>query len=157
MTGKSKTLWMPATMDEPKPAPDRPKPADVISYAYLWKSEADRGQTEGVKDRPCLVLAVSEGPRPRVVVAPFTTKPPSASEPAVKVPGQTAMRLGLEDKEQYVYAGEVNVFLWPGPDLRRASRHARPFWRFGAAPAKLFEQVRFAFFRGRSAVTRRTE
>jgi hypothetical protein len=28
----------------------------VVRYAYLWRDEHQRGQEEGVKDRPCAIL-----------------------------------------------------------------------------------------------------
>jgi len=37
----------------PLPAPEL---GLVISYAYLWSSEADAGREEGGKDRPCAVV-----------------------------------------------------------------------------------------------------
>lgn len=33
-----------------------PEAGLVIRYAYLWKREADGGQVEGGKDRPCALL-----------------------------------------------------------------------------------------------------
>jgi len=29
--------------------------------------------------------------------------------------------IGLDDRPQWIYTDEVNVFVWPGPDLRPAS------------------------------------
>ena len=37
-----------------------PEPGLMISYAYVWDREAQSGQEEGRKDRPCVIaLAVS--------------------------------------------------------------------------------------------------
>jgi hypothetical protein len=33
----------------------------VIRYAYLWRSEYERGLEEGLKDRPCAVLLAVTG------------------------------------------------------------------------------------------------
>ena len=37
-----------------------PEPGLVISYAYLWDHEAQRGQEEGRKDRPCVIALAFE-------------------------------------------------------------------------------------------------
>jgi hypothetical protein len=40
-----------------------PEPGLVISYAYLWDHEAQSGQEEGRKDRPCVIaIAVERQP-----------------------------------------------------------------------------------------------
>ena len=97
-----------------------PKPGLVIRYAYLWRDEQIRGHEEGRKDRPCaVILAVrqKEG-KTRVVVAPFTHSPPDINSGAVEVPPQTAKRLGLDDEAQWIITNEINLFTWPGPDIR---------------------------------------
>ena len=51
----------------------------VVRYSYLWHSEAQRGQEEGVKERPCaIVIAVKRAKdgKNRVMVAPITHTPP---------------------------------------------------------------------------------
>jgi hypothetical protein len=37
-----------------------PVPGLVIRYAYLWLDEHRQGLEEGVKDRPCAVILVTE-------------------------------------------------------------------------------------------------
>ena len=56
----------------------------VISYAYLWSSEADKGQEEGLKERPCaLVLSArDDGGDTVVAVVPLTHSPPRRPEEA---------------------------------------------------------------------------
>lgn len=34
----------------------RPEPGLVVSYAYLWRHEHNRGLEEGLKVRPCAVV-----------------------------------------------------------------------------------------------------
>lgn len=56
-----------------------PVPGLVIRYSYLWASERAGGQQEGVKDRPCAVVLVTEddvGERV-VTVLPFTHSTPN--------------------------------------------------------------------------------
>ena len=40
------------------PLPE-PVPGLVIRYSYLWADEHERGQEEGVKDRPCAIVLMS--------------------------------------------------------------------------------------------------
>lgn len=97
-----------------------PTPGLVIRYAYLWRDEAQRGLEEGRKDRPCaVVLAVDRGDDGiRVVVAPITHYPPDAAARPIAIPPATAARLGLDDLPQWIITRELNLFTWPGPDIR---------------------------------------
>ena len=38
----------------------KPRPGLVISYAYLWAGEYGRGAEEGLKDRPCAIIAARQ-------------------------------------------------------------------------------------------------
>jgi hypothetical protein len=38
----------------------KPVPGLVIRYAYLWHADFRKGQEEGVKDRPCAVILVTQ-------------------------------------------------------------------------------------------------
>lgn len=97
-----------------------PRAGDVIRYAYLWKSEADAGQEEGLKDRPAaVVLALkTDGEVLKVTVAPITHTPPTDVREAILIAPATRQRLGFDDAPQWIIANEVNTFTWPGPDLR---------------------------------------
>ena len=106
----------------------RPRPGDVIAYAFLWPDQADDGRDDAVKDRPCvIVLAVGEGPAPRVVVAPITSRTPSDRD-AIPL---GANALGL-NRPSWIIPSALNAFRWPGPDLRRADKPAGAWWRLGA-------------------------
>jgi hypothetical protein len=37
-----------------------PEPGLIISYAYVWDHEAQSGQEEGRKDRPCVITLAVE-------------------------------------------------------------------------------------------------
>ena len=72
-----------------------PQPGLVIRYAYLWRSEAERGREEGGKDRPCaVVLATKRGPEGKttVVVAPITHSPPQDPKAAIEIPAAMTHR-----------------------------------------------------------------
>lgn len=97
----------------------------VISYSYLWRHEAEAGQTEGVKNRPCaIVLAV----RPEraadansatiVTVAPITHTPPRDPGVAIEIPAKVKAYLGLDGERSWIILNEFNEFAWPGFDLR---------------------------------------
>lgn len=124
-----------------------PLPGLVIRYAYLWAREHDRGQTEGVKDRPCAVLVATrddEGDL-RVIVLPITHAPPIDSETAIEIPQATKRRLGLDDDRSWVVLSEGNAFAWPGPDLRPLPGAGVESVALGLLPARLFVDIRDRF------------
>ena len=120
-----------------------PKPEQglVIRYAYLWRSEAERGRDEGVKDRPCAVVMAMkrEGQNMRVYVAPITHTPPGNKRRAVEIPAVTKVRLKLDDAQSWIMTDELNVFTWPGPDIRPAT--SRDGIAFGYLPYTLSRKV----------------
>lgn len=120
-----------------------PKPAQVIRYAYLWADEHEAGREEGVKDRPAAVvmtMLVDERAE-RVVVLPITHTPPSAGTDAVEIPAAIKRALGLDDDPSWVVVDELNVFIWPGPDLRPVGA-TRDTCLYGYLPAGFFNVVR---------------
>lgn len=144
------------------PLPD-PTPGLVIGYAYLWHEKARRGQEDGDKDRPCVIVlsTVRDESGAVVTVAPITHSPPTDPEAAVELPAETKRRLGLDDERSWVLVGEVNRFRWPGPDLRPIPGSDPPSFSYGLLPAKLFLRIRerlidVAARRG-APVVRRTE
>ena len=92
----------------------------VIRYSYLWEREAQLGQEEGVKDRPCAIILIllSEGKSPVVRVLPITHSPQLGPDHAREIPLLTKRRLGLDSDRAWVVLDEANDFVWPGPDLR---------------------------------------
>jgi hypothetical protein len=120
--------------------PQSPAVGQVIRYAYLWKSEADAGQEEGLKARPSVVVIIlrTQGRDARVLVAPITHAEPVDPDSAVEVPPKTRRRIGLDDARQWIVLSELNDFLWPGPDLRPAPATGTVI---GELPARLTEIV----------------
>ena len=125
----------------------RPAPGQVIRYAYLWRSEYQRGQEEGAKDRPCvIVLAVSDEEGDQVVtVLPVTHTPPADPNLALEIPHATKQRLGLDDDRSWVILTEANRFTWPGPDLSMVNRDDPASVVYGELPGKFFLQIRDRF------------
>lgn len=120
-------------MATPSSARLRPRPGDVIAYAFLWPDQADDGRQDAVKDRPCVVvLAVGDGPDPQVAVAPITSRDPRDSD---SIP-LSAGAVGL-NRRSWIIPSALNVFRWPGPDLRRASRPSGAWWRLGSLGPEL--------------------
>lgn len=124
-----------------------PRPGLVIRYSYLWRREADRGQEEGVKDRPCaIVLATAgEGSRTRVIVVPVTHTPPGSPKDAIELPEPTKLRLGLDSRRSWVVVNEGNEFIWPGPDLRFLPGQGPESAAYGFLPPRLFRIIRDRF------------
>lgn len=126
-----------------------PLPSQVIRYSYLWNAEYQRGQEEGVKDRPCaVVLMVKNDDGGEIVtVLPITHTPPSNSEAAlaIEIPTETRRRLGLDDGRSWIILSEANRFTWPGPDIRMARNGDASSVVFGLLPDCFFERVRTTF------------
>jgi hypothetical protein len=141
----------------------RPIPGQVIGYSYLWRSESQRGQEEGVKNRPCVVTLVTDeaGGDPVVTVLPVTHTPPSSSALAVEIPYATKRRLGLDVERSWVVLSEANRFTWPGPDLHMAEREDLDSVIYGELPGRLLVKLRDRFIAaiesGQAGIVRRTQ
>ena len=85
---------------------DFPAAGQVFDYHFLWKWQAERGETEGRKKRPsCVVVVVTNQAGQHVMfIAPITSKSPA--------PGRTALE---------------------SPRLRRGERVSRPTYRSGSS------------------------
>ena len=133
-----------------------PEPADVLSYAYLWADEADKGQEEGLKDQPVVVVVatVVSGNRTRLLVAPVTHREPDRGE-GIEIPPAVKRHLGLDSERSWIITTELNRFIWPGPDVRLTAGSGSPF--YGEIPARLFDQMRSSLLANAFRVTKRTE
>jgi hypothetical protein len=120
-----------------------PEPADVLSYAYLWADEHERGQQEGLKDRPVVVVIArtKHGGQTQLWVAPVTHSEPASGD-GVEIPPPVKRHLGLDQSRSWIIATELNRFTWPGPDVRIAPGGDSAY--YGEIPAKLFERLRSA-------------
>lgn len=118
----------------------------VISFSYLWSEEAERGLVEGRKDRPCAIVLALENPRAetgkqkQVAVVPITHTPPRDLNVAIEIPLRVKKHLGLDSERSWVILDELNVFTWPGYDLRPLKdRDGRI--DYGFLPPKLFASL----------------
>ncbi len=115
----------------------------VLHYSFLWNHEAERGQNEGAKDRPVVVVVLlSDGEE--VVVAPFTTKPPEPGAPAIEVPPRVGAHLHLDAAQSWISLATLNRFVWPGPDLRAVPGSNPSATLYGFIPQKLLDAVKAA-------------
>jgi len=118
----------------------------VISYSYLWKEEEEQGLVEGRKDRPCAIVLTVEVPaaesnrRKQVAVAPITHSPPHDPTVAVEIPPRVKEHLRLDGERSWVVLEEVNIFTWPGFDLRPIRRGETRI-DYGLLPPKFFDRL----------------
>ena len=117
-----------------------PIPGLVIRYSYLWKREAEQGQVEGQKQRPCaIVVCVEQNAGERIVtVAPIAHRRPTNAAQAIELTAATRRRLGLGHRPNWIMATEVNSFCWPGPDIRPNAKGA---YAYGELPAVAFQAL----------------
>lgn len=115
----------------------------VISYSFLWSDEAEAGQVEGRRNRPCAIVLVvheAEGAAPVVAVVPITHSPHQNREAAIEIPASVKRHLGLDDVPSWIVLDEFNVFTWPGFDLRPVPGR-RDQYDYGFLPPALFKAV----------------
>lgn len=124
--------------------PQTPFPGLVVRYSFLWSNEARAGETEGRKDRPCVIVTAvrrtSDG-RFRVRVLPITHRP-SEPDRSIRVPPKVKRHLSLDADASWIVLDEVNEFIWPGVDLRPVSRLKPGVWTFGVLPTEIFDEIR---------------
>jgi hypothetical protein len=75
-----------------------PLQGTIIEYPYLWLEQAERGETEGRKDRPvCLALSVrkQDTQEHHLLLLAITSKPPRDDQTAILIPDIERRRAGL--------------------------------------------------------------
>ena len=89
-----------------------PRTALVIRYSYLWHSEFLAGREEGIKDRPCVIVAAvkRDAGQVRAVVLPVTHTPPDDPDAAIEIPMETKTRLGLDSERSWIVVSQWNEF-----------------------------------------------
>lgn len=123
------------------PLPD-PEPGLVIPYAYLWRHEHRKGQEEGRKVRPAVIVLAVQGAKgaPRVTVAPITHTPPTKDVEAIELPPRVKQALRLDAERSWIILDEVNQFAWPGYDIRPVPG-AKDRFAYGFIPPKLYDAM----------------
>src|SRR3954447_22342893 len=100
--------------------PPKPEPGMVLSYSYLWNREHIKGETEGRKDRPSVVVLVTNRtPGDVVYVLPTSTSNPKDGDPwTIEIPQSIKNRLKLDERRSWINVTEFNIFAWTGYHLR---------------------------------------
>jgi hypothetical protein len=121
-----------------------PKPAQVIRYSYLWADEHAAGRDEGIKDRPVvIVMTIQDADKHvRVAVVPITHAPATKPNDAIAIPANIKRHLGLDDQVSWIVLTEINLFVWPGPDLRPLQVGTSQAVVYGYLPSGFFRTVR---------------
>ena len=139
--------------------PTEPRIGAVISYSYLRADEADLGRREGTKDRPAaIVMARADlGPAKVAYVLPITHVPPGPRDKdrKVEVPAHIKRRLGLDDHRSWIVVDELNVFVWPGFDLKPVPNSDPPTCEYGILPQSFFDMVKARMLASASEKTTR--
>jgi hypothetical protein len=134
-------------------APPLPEPGDLWNYPYLWAWQAERGEEEGRKRRPCAVaLAVRKHQgQMEVILLPVTSQQPPAERSHVEVPEIERKRAGLDEMIRlWVICDEFNA------DLPEQSFYFEPRARLGAFSrsfTKILQSALAEAIRNRRAIT----
>lgn len=91
---------------------DFPAAGQVFDYHYLWKWQADGGETEGRKKRPsCVVIVVTNDADHHVMfIAPITSKTPEPGRAALEIPETEARRARLDGNlSLWIIVDELNA------------------------------------------------
>lgn len=91
---------------------DFPAPGHVFDYHYLWKWQAQDGETEGRKSRPSCVTIVVQiaGGETVMFIAPITSQRPTVGRLALPIPETEAHRANLDTVVPlWVMVDELNV------------------------------------------------
>jgi hypothetical protein len=84
----------------------------VVRYPYLWRHQAESGETEGRKDRPVAValrIGKVDGLE-SIVVIPITSKMPEPGRIATEIPHVEKRRAGLDpDLRLWIILDEANI------------------------------------------------
>lgn len=127
--------------------PADPPVGHVIAYEYLRHAQ-EHVREDGEKVYPTAIILARRdaGPTPLAYAVGISHKPPQEQERALAVPRKLKRWLGLDEEPMWVYTDRVNIFVWPGPDLRPGewlSRlpTARDSCVIGPLPADWFDTV----------------
>ena len=91
---------------------DFPAAGQVFDYHYLWKWQADGGETEGRKKRPsCVVIVVTNDTGHHLMfIAPITSKTPEQGRVALEIPETEARRARLDGNlSLWIILDELNA------------------------------------------------
>jgi PemK-like, MazF-like toxin of type II toxin-antitoxin system len=111
-----------------------PRVGQVIRYSFLWSDGRE-------KERPAVIVIAtrqSENGKYRVAVMPITHAPHSDPSTSLEIPQKLKDYLKLDHEKSWVVLNEINIFEWPGYDLRKVPR-SKSVWEYGQIPPKFHE------------------
>lgn len=128
--------------------PAKPPVGCLIAYEYLWRSQAGHRE-DGAKTYPAAIVIARHnfGPVSIAYAVALSHSPPREMDRALPVPPKLKRHLGLDAEPSWIYTDQINVFGWPGPDLRPADHlsslpGARDGCVIGPLPADWFNEVK---------------
>jgi hypothetical protein len=113
---------------------------DIILYSYLWARQHERGEESGRKARPTCVMLILAGRdgKPKPLLFPITSQPPTAGAHAVQIPETEARRAKLYTPA-WVIVDEFNTddlaTSWAIEDPKPLGQFSRKFMSRIAAEA----------------------
>lgn len=113
----------------------------VLRFAYLWSHEIRQGITAPSKERPVALVVAHRPESGSCVVLPITHTEPCAPTVGIEIPDATRRRLGLDDERQWIILTDVNVFVWPGADLRPVPHREPETAIYGRLGRAFYEDV----------------
>ena len=86
----------------------------VIRHIYLWRDEQKRGQIEGRKARPCLIIhtRLNEHGEIEVYICPVTHTQPENSNQSIEISLATKQRLKLDNQRSWIVSRQK---IWDKP------------------------------------------
>lgn len=145
--------------------PTQPPVGHLIAYEYLWRSQAENRE-DGTKTYPSAVLMTEAiGNFTVAFVLGISHSEPHPGQRALEFPLKLKRHLGLDDEPAWIYTDEMNVFVWPGPDLRPADRlsglpQTKDSCVIGRLPNDFFDQIKAHVAEsrrlGKASVSKRT-
>lgn len=122
----------------------RPHVGDILNYRYLWYAESQKGQIEGTRPRPALVIALLETDDGflKVFLLPITQTAPISPTEGYRLPPATAQAAGLDGEENYVVYTELNSFDWRSYDIEKILFSSPPTEFYGKLDLKTVNELR---------------
>ena len=120
----------------------KPEAGDIWRYPYLWTWQAERGETEGRKERPVTLAAVLPvgTSRTRLYLLPITGTSPLAEQDALEIPATEIRRVGLTDaKRLWIILDDHNR------DTLEESFYFEPHGKIGTFSKAFLKQIAARF------------
>jgi hypothetical protein len=117
---------------------EKPNTGQVVNYPYLWARQANDGETEGRKPRPCaVVLALkTQSGLTEMRLCAITSQKPKSGTIGLQVPDTEKRRAGLEASVPlWVIVDEHNV------DIYERSYYFAPDSTLGTFSSKFTKEL----------------